>query len=317
MLKCRAFRSRHTSPMPTCISCAAVRMPCSCPLRRSPHGLHCLPMAGSLSMVIPVLNEEEEIVRILSAARTQLAERGGEWEIIVVDNASRDRTCERVAPFLEDPRIHLLRNDVNRGKGFSIRRGMLEATGDRRLMCDADCVTSLSSLSVLEEVLDHVDVAVGSRLSPGAHVSRPQPVRRRIVGFGFLALTRVVMGPLPRDVYCGFKLWRGEVAQTVFERVHLDGWAFDAEALSLARRLGFRIREAGIEWTNRSDSRLSIGSVLLPVTGELLAARRNVRRAAAEARRAQSSPRYSRSAARGSALELAVPPGNGRSRGDV
>jgi len=123
-------------------------------------------------------------------------------------------------------------------------------------------------------------VAVGSRLSAGANVSRQQPLRRRFVGFGFLALTRIVMGPLPRDVYCGFKLWRGDVAGTVFQRVHLDGWAFDAEALALARRLGYSIREVGIEWTNREDSRLSIGNVLIPVTGELLAARRNVRRAA-------------------------------------
>jgi dolichyl-phosphate beta-glucosyltransferase len=245
-------------------------------------------MPPSLSIIIPVLNEEEEIVGILTGARALLEERAGDWEILVVDNASTDRTGERVAPFLDDPRIRLLRNDVNRGKGFSIRRGMLEATGDRRLMCDADCVSSLSSLSQLELTLDEVDVAVGSRLSAGAQVDRQQPIRRRIVGFGFLALTRIMMGPLPRDVYCGFKLWRGDVAHTVFSRVHLDGWAFDAEALVLARRLGYSVREVGIEWTNRSDSRLSIGNVLLPVTGELWAARRNVRRAAAEISQGES-----------------------------
>ncbi len=244
-------------------------------------------MTPSLSIVIPVLNEEEEIVRILTGARTMLDERAGDGEIIVVDNASTDRTGERVAPFLEDARIRFLRNDVNRGKGFSIRRGMLAATGEYRLMCDADCVTSLHSLPRLEDALAEVDVAVGSRLSPGARVERQQPVRRRIVGFGFLALTRILMGPLPRDVYCGFKLWRGEVAQTVFERVHLDGWAFDAEALAMARRLGYSVREVGIEWTNRSDSRLSIGNVLLPVTGELWAARNNVRRCVAELGRAR------------------------------
>jgi dolichyl-phosphate beta-glucosyltransferase len=241
-----------------------------------------LRMAPSLSIIIPVLNEEEEIVRILSGARAMLEERAGDWEILVVDNASTDRTGERVQPFLDDSRIRLLRNEVNRGKGFSIRRGMLEATGERRLMCDADCVSSLSSLPQLEETLEQFDVAVGSRLSAGARVERQQPVRRRIVGFGFLALTRIMMGRLPRDVYCGFKLWRGDVAQTVFSRVHLDGWAFDAEALAMARRLGYSVREVGIEWTNRADSRLSIGNVLLPVTGELWAARRNVRRAVAE-----------------------------------
>ena len=238
----------------------------------------------SLSIVIPVLNEEAEIVGMLEGARQVLEGRGGPWEILVVDNASTDRTRQRVVPFLDDTRIRLLENGTNRGKGYSIRRGMLEAQGELRLMCDADCVTSLASLSDLERALEEVDVAVGSRLSSGARVRRQQPIRRRVVGFGFLALTRIVMGRLPRDVYCGFKLWRGEVARTVFERVHLDGWAFDAEALALARRLGYRVREVGIDWTNRPDSRLSIGGVLLPVTGELLAARRNVRRAAASLR---------------------------------
>ena len=244
----------------------------------------------SLSIVIPVLDEEEEIVGMLSGARRVLEERGGEWEILVVDNASRDRTCERVQPFLDDDRIRLLRNESNRGKGFSIRRGMLEAQGDLRLMCDADCVSSLASLADLERAVAEIDVAVGSRLSSGARVGRQQPIRRRVVGFGFLALTRILMGRLPRDVYCGFKLWRGHVAQTVFERVHLDGWAFDAEALALARRLGFRVREVGIEWTNRPDSRLSIGGVLVPVTTELMAARRHVRRAVASVRADQPAP---------------------------
>jgi hypothetical protein len=129
----------------------------------------------------------------------------------------------------------------------------------------------------MEEAAGEVDVVVGSRLSPGARVSRQQPLRRRFVGLGFIILTRVVMGQLPRDVYCGFKLWRAEAARAVFERVQLDGWVFDAESLALAYRLGFLVREIGIDWRNRPDSRLSIRNVLVPAPGELLTARRNVR----------------------------------------
>jgi len=176
----------------------------------------------------------------------------------------------------------VLRNQTNRGKGFSIRRGMLEASGDLRLMCDADCVSSLESLPGLEKAAEEVDVVVGSRVGTGAHVSRQQPIRRRVVGIGFLTLSRLVLGQLPRDIYCGFKLWRSEVATEVFERVRLDGWAFDAEALAMARRFGYEIREVGIEWTNRPDSRLSIRNVLWPVTGELIAARRNINSAVSE-----------------------------------
>jgi glycosyltransferase involved in cell wall biosynthesis len=246
-----------------------------------------------LSIVIPVLNEEEEIVGILDVASKLLADRGGDGEILVVDNASTDRTCARVEPFLGDGRVRLLKNEINRGKGFSIRRGMLEARGDLRLMCDADCVASLSSLPRLEAAAERVDVVVGSRLKDGAHVARQQPFRRRVVGAGFLALTRVMVGRLPRDVYCGFKLWSADSARDVFGRVQLDGWAFDAEALAMAQRLGYQVEEVGIEWSNRPDSRLSIRTVLFRVVGELLAARRSVRRAAPAGRPVAPPPRSS------------------------
>lgn len=241
-----------------------------------------MPQRPSLSIVIPVLDEEKEIGHILASAISQLEDQGGEWEIIVVDNASTDRTLERAAAFVDGKQVRVLTNDVNRGKGFSIRRGMLEARGDLRLMCDADCAASLGSLPDMQRVAEEVDVVVGSRLSPGARVARRQPLRRRIVGVGFIALTRTVMGPLPRDIYCGFKLWRAECAEAVFEQVRLDGWVFDAEALAMAQRMGYSVREVGIEWSNRPESRLSIRNVLLRVVGELWTAHRNVRRAAAE-----------------------------------
>lgn len=239
-----------------------------------------MPQAPSLSVVIPVFDEEDEIARILSAATDLLVARGGAWEIVVVDNASTDRTLQRAEPFVDGTRVRVLRNPVNRGKGFSVRRGMLDATGELRLMCDADCVDSLASLGHMEERAQEVDVVVGSRLSAEAAVTRQQSVRRRIFGFGFIALTRLAMGPLPRDIYCGFKLWRGPCAQAVFSEAQLDGWVFDAEVLALARRMGFTMDEVGIEWRNRPDSRLSIGNVILPVVGELRRARGNVRRVA-------------------------------------
>jgi glycosyltransferase involved in cell wall biosynthesis len=238
----------------------------------------------SLSIIIPVLNEEDEVASILRAARALLEERGGEWEVIVVDNASTDRTCDRVQPFLDEGCVRLLRNDVNRGKGFSVRRGMLEASGELRLMCDADCVPSLRSLPGLVSAAEHADVVVGSRVAQGAHVGHQQPLRRRFVGLGFLILTRLIVGRLTHDVYCGFKLWRADAARDVFERVVVDGWVFDAEALAMAESLGYRVSEVGIDWVNRSNSRLSIRQVLIPAVRELSAARQNVRRGAAPRR---------------------------------
>jgi dolichyl-phosphate beta-glucosyltransferase len=237
-----------------------------------------------MSVVIPVYNEEETIVSIVSAASAWLEDTTRSYEIIVVDNASHDSTLARLEPLLKDERVRVLRNEVNRGKGFSVRRGMLEARGALRLLCDADCASSLASLQSMIDLMADADIVVGSRNAAGASVDRHQPLRRRIVGWPFIALTRVLLFEPTKDVYCGFKLWSGPAADAIFERVLLEGWTFDAEALAIGRRLGFRIAEIGIVWTDRDDSRLSIASVLLPVVRELLQARRNVRRLPAGAR---------------------------------
>jgi len=195
----------------------------------------------------------------------------------VVDNGSTDATIERLSAHLEDPRIRLLRNEVNRGKGFSVRRGMLEATGDLRLMCDADCAASLPSLPAMEAATADAEVVAGVRNAPDSQVVRHQPLYRRTVSLGFILLCRAVMSEPLRDVFCGFKLFTGAAAQEVFTRSRIDGWVFDAEALSLARALGFRVRACGIAWVNRPASRLSIPRVVLPALRELVRARAYVR----------------------------------------
>ena len=236
----------------------------------------------TLSVVIPVYNEEAEIERVLGDVRRALEEHVADWEVLVVDNASSDRTRELAAPLLDGRRMRLITNDANRGKGFSIRRGMLDVTGELRLMCDADCERTLESLPRMLEAARDADVVVGSRLAPGARLLRRQPPFRRTVGLGFLLLCRAIMRPPARDVFCGFKLFRAEAAEAVFSRTELDGWSFDVEALSLAAALGFRVQECGIVWEHRPDSRLSIGRTVLPVLRELWTARRRVRAVAAE-----------------------------------
>lgn len=235
-------------------------------------------------MVIPTYNEELAIAGMIDAVRAHLEGEGRSWEILVVDNASTDQTVARVEPLLDSDRIRVLRNDVNRGKGYSVRRGMLDARGELRLLCDADCEPSLESLPRMVAMAQDADVILGSRVAPGSRVERQQPIRRRIVGFGFLWLSRVLMRERTGDLYCGFKLWRAEAAEAVFTRTRLEGWTFDVEAISMSRALGYRVRECGITWVNRPASRLKIGRVLVPVVLELIRARRHVRTEAARAR---------------------------------
>lgn len=238
-----------------------------------------------LSVVIPVYNEAAGIVAALTRVRDELDARvGGAWEVIAVDNASTDGTRELIAPLLErDGRLRLLVNDANRGKGHSVRRGVLEADGELVLHCDADCVASFASLPAMLALIETADVVTGSRLAPGASVGRRQPLRRRIAGRAFVGLCRRVLAEPTRDLYCGFKLWRAQAARAAYERSHLDGWVFDAETLALARALGYELREVGIVWADREGSRLSMPRVIVPAVRDLLRARAHVRREAARA----------------------------------
>ena len=238
----------------------------------------------STSVVVPAYNEERAIAGTVSALREWLEEAGAPWELIIVDNASSDATRERVGPFLADPRVRLLVNDRNRGKGFSVRRGMLEATGAARLHCDADCAPSLPSLPGMFDLLEASDLVVGSRLAPGASVGHRQPLSRRVVGRGFQQCCRAILWEPTRDLFCGFKLWRGAAAEDVYSRVTLDGWTYDAEAIGLARALGYTVCETGIAWSDREGSRLQMARVFIPVMAELVHARRQIRREAGRKR---------------------------------
>ena len=244
-------------------------------------------MSGpGLSVVVPAYNEEAGIARTVTALREWLEAHAEPWEILVVDNASQDRTAAVVEELAAAERVRLLRNDRNRGKGHSMRRGMLEATGELRLHCDADCATSLPSLPHMLELAEEYDVVVGSRLAEGAEDGRRQRLRRRLAGRSFQQLCRLVLREPTTDLYCGFKLWRARAAVDAYSRTRLEGWTFDAEVIAMARALGYSIRETGIVWTDREGSRVRMGRILVPVIRELLAARRNVRR---EARRGQAA----------------------------
>jgi dolichyl-phosphate beta-glucosyltransferase len=225
-----------------------------------------------LSVVIPAYNEERAIAATVRAARAALEPLDRPYELIVVDNASEDRT----AGLAREAGAQVLVNDANRGKGFSVKRGMLAASGDLRLHCDADCTTSFASLPKMLALLDHCDVVVGSRLAAGADVGRRQPLRRRIMGRSFVDLCRLVLREPTRDLFCGFKLWRAHAAVEAYSRTRLDGWTYDAETLAMARALGFRVRETGIVWSDREGSRLDMARIFVPVIRELLAARRHV-----------------------------------------
>lgn len=232
--------------------------------------------APKFSVVVPLFNEQFAVAGTIVEIRDWFEARGESYEILLVDNASTDATRSHADPLLDGEKVRLLVNDANLGKGYSVRRGMLEANGEIRLHCDADCAPSLASLPTMLGLLESNDLVVGSRLAPGAQLGQRQTLPRRFVGRGFQQCCRAILAEPTRDLFCGFKLWRGEAAEDVFERISLDGWTYDAEAIAMARALGYRVTEAGIVWTDREGSRLQMARILVPVILELLAARSNI-----------------------------------------
>jgi dolichyl-phosphate beta-glucosyltransferase len=212
----------------------------------------------SLSVVIPAFNEEKRLPGTLARVLPFLRSRGEAFEIVVVDDGSKDRTAEvaRAA----GPEVRVLQNPGNRGKGYSVRNGMLNATGAWRLMCDADLSTPIEDLDTLKASLGgDAQIAIASRAVADANVEKHQSIARESSGRFFNLLVRVLHLPGIKDTQCGFKLFSAAAAEAAFRNSKLDGFAFDVEALVLARRAGFGIREVGVTWRNDEQTRVSFG----------------------------------------------------------
>ena len=184
-----------------------------------------------------------------------------DWaEVIVVDDGSHDRTASLVAEWAtRDARFRLLRDPGNRGKGYAVRHGMLAATGDWRLMTDADLSTPIDELPKLEAGAgrDQAAVAIGSRALDRRLVVKHQSWFRETGGRVFNLVMSLITGLPFADTQCGFKLYRADAAQAVFSRQILDGFSFDVEAVYIARRLSFPVIEVPVRWANAEGSKVT------------------------------------------------------------
>ena len=210
-----------------------------------------------LSIVIPAYNEAARLPPTLLRIRDHLASWDQPYEIVVVDDGSSDGTAE-AARQVGGPELAILRNERNRGKGYAVRRGMLEARGERRLMTDADLSTPIEELTRLMACMDEgYDIVIASRAMAGARIEVHQPWYREAMGRLFNLLVRVSTVPGLRDTQCGFKLFRADAARECFAAAVLDGFSFDVEALFIARRRGRRVAEIPVTWRNDAATRVS------------------------------------------------------------
>ncbi len=211
-----------------------------------------------LSIIVPAYNEEERLKESLPKILTYLDSQNYSYEVVVVDDGSVDRTSQVAAEIGGKHPVRVLRNEPNRGKGFSIKRGMMEARGDYRLFSDADLSTPIEELGKFWPMAaDGNDVVIGSRALPGSILEVRQAFYRELMGRAFNLIVQTLLVAGIRDTQCGFKMFSARAAEKIFPLQTLSGFSFDVELLVLARKHGFKIAEVPVRWINSPASKVS------------------------------------------------------------
>ena len=213
-----------------------------------------------LSVIIPAYNEENRLPKTLKAVDAYLSKQSYEYEILVVNAGSTDRTEEAVQNAMREVQ-HLNIMDVeNRGKGYAVREGMLKARGQYRMFMDADNSTSIDQVGKMwPEFEKGFELVIGSRDMKGAQIAVRQSLWRQMLGNIFNLVVQTLSGLWGFwDTQCGFKGFSAKAAQEIFTRCTVDQWAFDVEVLVIAKKFGYQIREIPVTWENDPESKVRL-----------------------------------------------------------
>ena len=229
-----------------------------------------------LSIIIPAHNEETRLPQTLEQVVLFAANQPYETEVLVIENASRDRTLEVGREFASrHPLIQVWHEDLP-GKGRAVQKGMLQAQGTYRFFADADFSMPAAEIPRFLPPKVDVPIAIASREAPGA-VRYHEPPYRHLTGRVFNGLIRALVLPALQDTQCGFKMFRADVAADLFPRQTLMGWSFDVELLYIASRRGYPILEIPIPWYFNPESKISVFRDSWRMFTDLIAIRRNGR----------------------------------------
>jgi glycosyltransferase involved in cell wall biosynthesis len=211
------------------------------------------------SIVIPAYNESARLGASLERVLAYVHSEGWDAEVIVVNDGSRDNTAQIVQEFAaKDPTVKLLDNPGNRGKGYSVRSGMLHAQGRIILFSDADLSAPIEEAPKLLRALEAgADIAIGSRWLRAETQTQRQPLHRQLFGRIFNLLLRMSLGLQFADTQCGFKAFKRAAAQAIFPLQKIERWGFDPEILFLARKMGFRVDEVPVAWGHSGGARIN------------------------------------------------------------
>lgn len=240
----------------------------------------------SVSLVIPAYNEETRLPVSLRDIRAFFGANLEGIEILVIVEKSADRTLEVAKEVVaDDRRFEIVDNLVHRGKGYAVKSGMLRAKGEIVIFMDADLSTPLAEVyAFLAHLSQHpeTDIAIGGREHARSQIVRKQSWIRRNLGRTFNKFVQIFTMSGITDTQCGFKAFRSSVAQEIFSRQTIDGFAFDVEVLMLAQTLGYKVDVLPVKWVNSPDSKVRIWIDPVKMIWDLMKIRRRVRRSVRE-----------------------------------
>ena len=217
-----------------------------------------------VSVIIPAYNEEKRIEKTLLSVHEYLSRQSYDYEILVVNDGSKDQTSAMVHKLSSAVRnLRLVDNKENHGKGWVVRQGMLEAQGDYRLFMDADNSTTVDQVAGFLPFFEQgFDIVIGSRRIEGANIAVKQPWFRDFLGGAFRLVVRVLVPVGVTDSQAGFKAFSKKTAEAIFPKQTISRWAFDVEILAIARKMKFKIKETPIKWENDADSKVKLSGMI-------------------------------------------------------
>jgi len=211
------------------------------------------------SIVIPAYNEAARITAALESVVACIRSRGWFAEVVVVNDGSHDQTAQIVREFAaRSPEVRLLENPGNRGKGYSVRHGILQSYGEIVMFTDADLSAPIEeAVGLFAAIAAGADIAIGSRWLERTRQTIRQPLYRQFFGRCFNGVTRMIMGLPFADTQCGFKAFTRAAAQTVFQLQTIERWGFDPEILFIALKRGYKVVEVPVSWAHDERTRIS------------------------------------------------------------
>jgi len=211
------------------------------------------------SIIIPAYNEGARLDATLSKVLRYVAQQKWDAEVIVVNDGSQDNTVEIVRDHIQkNSTLRLIENPGNRGKGYSVRNGMMNARGEVLLFSDADLSSPIEEApKLLAAIAEGADIAIGSRWMQSELQTQRQPLYRQLFGRIFNLMLRLILGLKFKDTQCGFKAFTRRAAQAIFPQQKIERWGFDPELLYLAKKYGFRVVEVPVAWAHSAGTRIS------------------------------------------------------------